>query len=445
MAQSLWREGDLDLRDNLAREDWREYTPGPVAPHYGAPRADGRPFPAHSPGLPFAPRARLRGGRPAACAWSLLALAGAGADRRGLAAGRAGRPEGRAGARSPGLAAAGPAGPLLRLPRLHRGAVGAGAGGALRPAARAAVGGGGRRGRAPRLGAALAARQDDRRPRPRWAWSRVVPPARARRWPRSSPWPRSWRRGLSGVLPRDLRHRLPARHLRRPAGRAAGRRRCVPLVGLLLDRSFGLLWHAPVFLVALAGLPEAWRRRMWPHALLVVAVLVPALWLADVVGRAVPARRASWSRCVPLLAVCAGLRTDPASPVRGLARWRFVARRRSDRAVAVFTAARPGEPAAPQPRRPADARVGGALRRRRCRPLSAVAGARRGRTRTASRSSGWSALAVLMVLDALARRVPRVDRLVHRRGPADPAAAGRGHGRRPLGPPRGERFRDIVV
>ena len=38
MAQSLWREGDLDLRDNYAREDWREYTPGPVPPHYGAPR-----------------------------------------------------------------------------------------------------------------------------------------------------------------------------------------------------------------------------------------------------------------------------------------------------------------------------------------------------------------------------------------------------------------------
>jgi hypothetical protein len=52
MAQSFWREGDLDLRDNLAREDFREYTPGPLAPHYGAPRRDGRPFPAHSPGLP---------------------------------------------------------------------------------------------------------------------------------------------------------------------------------------------------------------------------------------------------------------------------------------------------------------------------------------------------------------------------------------------------------
>src|SRR6185295_17537396 len=40
MAQSLWREHDLDLRDNHAREDWREYTPGPIVPHYGAPRAN---------------------------------------------------------------------------------------------------------------------------------------------------------------------------------------------------------------------------------------------------------------------------------------------------------------------------------------------------------------------------------------------------------------------
>src|SRR5436190_4184127 len=32
MAQSLWREHDLDLRDNYEREDWREYTPGPVTP-----------------------------------------------------------------------------------------------------------------------------------------------------------------------------------------------------------------------------------------------------------------------------------------------------------------------------------------------------------------------------------------------------------------------------
>jgi hypothetical protein len=53
MAQSLWREHDLDLRDNYAREDWREFRSGPTNPHYAAPRQDGRPFPGHAPGLPF--------------------------------------------------------------------------------------------------------------------------------------------------------------------------------------------------------------------------------------------------------------------------------------------------------------------------------------------------------------------------------------------------------
>jgi len=80
MAQSLWREGDLDLRDNYAREDWREFRGGPTEPHYAAPRKDGRPFPGHAPGLPFllAPVYAL-GGR-LACAVLLGAMvAGVGA------------------------------------------------------------------------------------------------------------------------------------------------------------------------------------------------------------------------------------------------------------------------------------------------------------------------------------------------------------------------------
>ena len=80
MAQSLGRERDLDLRDNYAREDWREYRGGPTEPHYAAPRLDGRPFPGHSPGLPFilAPVYAL-GGR-LACAVLLGAMvAGVGA------------------------------------------------------------------------------------------------------------------------------------------------------------------------------------------------------------------------------------------------------------------------------------------------------------------------------------------------------------------------------
>src|SRR6185503_17533026 len=74
MAQSLWREGDLDLRDNYERGDWLEYTSGPLAPHYGTPRADGRPFPAHSPGLAvlMAP-VYAAGGRPA-CVLALCLL-----------------------------------------------------------------------------------------------------------------------------------------------------------------------------------------------------------------------------------------------------------------------------------------------------------------------------------------------------------------------------------
>ena len=80
MAQSLWREHDLDLRDNYAREDWREFRGGKTEPHYAAPRLDGRPFPGHSPGLPFvlAPVYAL-GGR-LACAILLGAMvAGVGA------------------------------------------------------------------------------------------------------------------------------------------------------------------------------------------------------------------------------------------------------------------------------------------------------------------------------------------------------------------------------
>ncbi len=53
MAQSLWQEHDLDLRDNLERGDYGAYVPGALSPHYGWPRRDGRPYPAHSPGLPL--------------------------------------------------------------------------------------------------------------------------------------------------------------------------------------------------------------------------------------------------------------------------------------------------------------------------------------------------------------------------------------------------------
>lgn len=53
IAKSVWLEYDLDLRDNYEREDWREFRGGRTEPHYAAPRKDGRPFPGHAPGLPF--------------------------------------------------------------------------------------------------------------------------------------------------------------------------------------------------------------------------------------------------------------------------------------------------------------------------------------------------------------------------------------------------------
>lgn len=75
MAQSLARERDLDLADNYQREDFREYTPGPLAPHYGAPRADGRPFPAHSVGLPLLLAPVYAAGGRLACVLVLATLA----------------------------------------------------------------------------------------------------------------------------------------------------------------------------------------------------------------------------------------------------------------------------------------------------------------------------------------------------------------------------------
>jgi hypothetical protein len=79
MAQSLWRERDLDLRDNFARGDYREFIPGTrnLEPHYGAPRADGRPFPTHSPGLPLllAPAYALGGRAGCVIAFAFMASA----------------------------------------------------------------------------------------------------------------------------------------------------------------------------------------------------------------------------------------------------------------------------------------------------------------------------------------------------------------------------------
>jgi hypothetical protein len=91
------------------------------------------------------------------------------------------------------------------------------------------------------------------------------------------------------------------------------------LAGLFLDRSFGLLPIAPVFLLALGGLPALLRRReAWPHVLVGLAVLAPLLsWRMWWGGQCPPAR--FLVPLLPLLAIALALRLARART--GLARW----------------------------------------------------------------------------------------------------------------------------
>ena len=327
MAQSLWRERDLDLRDNLAREDWREYTPGPVAPHYGAPRRDGRPFPAHSPGLPLllAPVYAL-GGRPPVRGrcwrwprprWRVRGV-------RALAR----RLTGDAEAALAGLGRWPRARPSLfyafhvytEVPSALALAVGARACCSPRPTASAAA-------RRPRRCCASALP---------WLHVKMIPAAaalaviaasgaaraRARGLPRPSPWPGaslSWptTHAIFGVGRRRSRSTAA---LPRDAERLA---RCARSPASLLDRSFGLLPYAPVFLLALAGLaaPRPLARRGASPALRRRGRGRARAGLAHVVGRPVPAGA---------LPRPAGARPGPGrgrargpAPARACARWRW--------------------------------------------------------------------------------------------------------------------------
>jgi hypothetical protein len=89
--------------------------------------------------------------------------------------------------------------------------------------------------------------------------------------------------------------------------------------GLFLDRSYGLLPIAPVFLLALAGL-SGWlrKREAWPHVLVGLAVLVPLLsWRMWWGGQCPPARF-----LVPLLPfIGAPLALRLAGSGSGLRRW----------------------------------------------------------------------------------------------------------------------------
>ncbi len=316
MAQSLWREGDLDLRDNYARQDYHEFTPGTLRAHYGQPRADGRPFPAHSPGLPLllAPVYALGGRALCAVLFALFAATLAEQVRR-LALLATGSPQAALAAWAVAI------GPPVALYSFHtytelpsalalalslrllledagvgRAALAAGLVGALpwlhpKMIPAAAV-----------LGALGLARL---RGRPRLAFLAVAASEVAalclfywRIFGRPTPL------AVYGGVPQD------------ESGQPLQ-----ALVGLLLDRSFGLLPHAPLFLLALAGLPflrGRWRR-LAPQLLVGAAVLAPVLpWRMWWGGQCPPAR--FLVPLVPLLAVLAALRV--AAGGTGLARWR---------------------------------------------------------------------------------------------------------------------------
>jgi hypothetical protein len=314
MAQSLWRDHDLDLRDEYGGEEWAEFVPGPLRPHWGAPRADGRPFPAHSPGLPLllAPvYAAL--GREGCVLLMALVAAGAALVCRRLALQLTGD---EAASLLAWLAATGP--PLLFYSfLLYTEAPSALAAGSSLTLLLGAPG---------TAGAMLAALCAAALP---WLHVKMIPAAaalgaigivRLRGHPRAaflavagaaaaafcsyyaSVFGLASPLALYGGVPADIR---------------VFSWRVLP--GLFLDRSFGLLPTAPVFLIAIAGLPVLLRRReAWPHAIVGLAVLAPLLsWRMWWGGQCPPAR--FLVPMVPFLAVALALRL--AHSPAGLARW----------------------------------------------------------------------------------------------------------------------------
>jgi hypothetical protein len=320
MAQSVWREGDVDLRDNFERGDHLEYLGGYDRMPGGARRADGRPFPTHSAGLSVlvAPFYALLGRAGGVLLLSLLAAflallvrdlarrTGAGEDAALVAwAAAAGPPvlyytaflytEVAVAlclalalrlllvAPGPG-AAAGAALALSALPWLHvrmalaSAAVGLFAAARLRGRARLAflfAAGG--------MAAAWAAYHY-------WVFATLSPFAR-----------------YGGTTPGPMLRRTPLR----------------TLFGLFLDGSYGLLPWAPVFLLALAGLPlllGRGRRDRWALALAGLGVLLPVLGWRNWWGFSPPARFVV--PLVPVLALAVAARLA-AAPGRGLARWRW--------------------------------------------------------------------------------------------------------------------------
>jgi len=320
MAQSVWREGDLDLRDNFERGDYLEYMSSYGHMPGGARRADGRSYPLHSAGLPvlLAPAYALGGRRGCIVLLALLAAA-LGLVVRDLAR-RSVADEGSA--LVAWAAAVGP--PVLyystflytEVPTALAIAL------ALRlvlhtPGPWAAVAAALALSALPwlhvrltlcavALGSFAALRL---RGRARWAFL-VTAAAMAAAYA-------SYQYSVFGTLSPLARYGwgVPGPMLDRTPTRT--------LFGLFVDGGYGLLPYAPVYLLALAGLPVAFSRRgpeRWALGLAGVCALLPVLAWRNWFGASPPARFTI--PLVPVLALAVAARLA-AAPGRGLARWRW--------------------------------------------------------------------------------------------------------------------------
>jgi hypothetical protein len=326
MAQSLWKEHDLDLADNWERGDFREYVPGMPRMPSGSTRRDGRSISSHSPGLPFllAPIYALGGRRLCVVGFALVASALSLAVRA-LALRATGSPT------AAGAAWAATAGPPVLFYSFHlytelpSALIAAAVLLLLTPAA------GDDRSSRPGAGAAVAAALLIAvLP---WLHVKVTLAAVA----------------LGVVALARLRGRPLAAFVATAAVMAAAFvaynfhvfgtptsmglygpkvpvavRYAVPgqaFVGLLIDRCFGLLPYAPVWLLSLAGLLVLMRRpwrETWPFYAYAIAVIVPVLaWRIWFAGFCPPAR--FLVPLVPVLGVALAVRL--AGRRYGLARW----------------------------------------------------------------------------------------------------------------------------
>jgi hypothetical protein len=314
MAQSLWRDHDLDLRDEYDGEEWSEFVPGPLRPHWGAPRADGRPYPAHSPGLPLllAPAYALGGRSGAVLVMALVAAAAALVCQR-LAL----RMTGNAPASLAAWLAV--AGAPLFFYSFH-----------LYTEAPSALAAGGSLaillGSPAWPGAAIAALGAAVLP---WLHVKMIPAAVALGLVAGA---RLRGRALvafvlvagAAALGFALYYRAifgVGSPLALYGGVPADARTLTwrSLAGLVLDRSYGLLPIAPVFVLALAGLPGLARKGgAWPLVLLGIAVMAPLVsWRMWWGGQCPPAR--FLVPLLPLLATALAVRLEESGT--GLARW----------------------------------------------------------------------------------------------------------------------------